>query len=268
MTTFLISVISIIVVAYFINKSKPKKSTSSKVKTSSSLKSETAKSTKTVENLLYKNKGIKIFDLKGMFYQKLNLNTDNREFSGFAKCEDNSHDKYAVGIYNGQNKLLGYTPKGNKRLNLSLKNWHNGKVLVWGYLRFDDYEKKWYGTVNIPVGYSSEELEKLELILKLKLENENQIRLKEKETDKYFEILNKHRKIKELSTDLNNPAEINYSFPKNLIPSISSHLEKEKNWDKLIELEKHQDLIDELNEKFKETTLRRKHTAKENVANN
>lgn len=138
--------------------------------------------------------------------------------------------------------------------------------MLWGYVHYDDYEKKWYGTVNIPVGYSSEYLEKFELILKLKIENENQIKQKEKETDKYFEILNKHQRIKKLSADINNPSEINYSFPKNLIPSISSHLEKEKNWDKLIELEKHQDLINELSEKFKKTTLRRIKTAKEKVS--
>ncbi len=251
-------------------KSNPTKSISSKARTSSSssssLKTTPTKSTKTKEDLLYKNKGIKVFDLKGMFHQKLNPNTDNGAFSGSARCEDNSHDKYAVGIYNEQNKLLGYTPKGNKRLNFSLNNWHNGKVTVWGNLRYDDFENKWYGTVNIPVGYSPEELEKLELILKLKLENENQIKLKEKETDKYFEILNKHQKIKELSTDLNNPAELYYSFPKNLVPSISSHLEKEKNWEKLVELEKHQDLINDLSEKYKEATLKRINTAKENVA--
>ncbi len=63
-----------------------------------------------------------------------------------------------------------------------------------------------------------------------------------------------------------NPEELYYSFPKNLIPSISSHLEKEKNWEKLIELEKYQDLINELSEKFKGTTLKRINFAKENMA--
>jgi hypothetical protein len=58
---------------------------------------------------------------------------------------------------------------------------------------------------------------------------------------------------------------LSYSFPRNLIPSISSHLEKEKNWEKLIELENHQDLINDLNTKFRETTLRRINIAKENV---
>lgn len=89
---------------------------------------------------------------------------------------------------------------------------------------------------------------------------------KSKSTEKYFEILNRYREIKQLLTDLKDPEELYYSLPKNLIPSISSHLEKEKNWKKLLELEKHQDLISDLSEKFKETTLKRIEKAKKNVA--
>lgn len=124
MITFLIIVIFIIVIAYLIGKTKTTKSTSTKSKTPS-LKTRPIKSKKNENSFLYKNTGIRVFDLKGMYYQKLNPNTDNGGFYGFAKCEDNTHDKYAVGIYNTQLKLLGYTTKRNKRLNLSLKEWHN-----------------------------------------------------------------------------------------------------------------------------------------------
>ncbi|EDM44633.1 hypothetical protein SCB49_13715 [unidentified eubacterium SCB49] len=266
MTTFISIVIIIIVVAYFIGKNKSTQSTTPKKKLNPSPKIVAKKSVNKEENLLYKQKGIKTFEVKGMFYQKLNPETDDGVFVGIAKCKNNSHDKYAVGIYNKQNKLLGYTPKGNKRLNFSLREWHSGTLTVWGHLRHDDYNDKWYGTVYLPIGYTLEQIEKLELVLKLKLENENQIRLKEKVTEKYFEILSKHRKISSLLADLKNPEELYYSFPRNLIPTISSHLEKEKNWEKLIELEKHQDLINDLSAKFKETTLRRISIAKENVA--
>jgi hypothetical protein len=266
MTEFIAVIIIIIVIAYFIGKNKSKKSTKLKPKKVSSSKLFKAKQRETEENLVYKKKGIKAFDMKGMFYQKLNPKTDNGEFIGFAKCENNSHDMYAVGIYNADNKLLGYTPKGNQRLNLSLKEWHSGKTVTWGNLRHDDYDDKWYGTAYIPVGFTLGQIEKLERILKLKRENEIEIRLKEKESKKFFEILNNHREISELLDDLKNPEELYYSFPKNLIPSISSHLEKEKNWEKLIELEKYQDLINQLSEKFKETTLKRINIAKENVA--
>lgn len=266
MTEFIAIIIIIIVIAYFIGKNKSKKSIKQQPNKVSSSKPSKVKRIETEENLLYKKKGIKAFDIKGMFYQKLNPETDNGEFIGFAKCENNSHDMYAVGIYNEDGKLLGYTPKGNKRLNLSLKEWHSGKTVTWGNLRHDDYDDKWYGTAYIPVGFTLGQIEKLERILKLKRENEIQIKLKEKETEKYFEILSKHREISKLLADIKNPEELFYSFPKNLIPSISSHLEKEKNWEKLIELEKYQDLINELSEKFKETTLKRINIAKENVA--
>lgn len=102
--------------------------------------------------------------------------------------------------------------------------------------------------------------------MSLKFDNQTQIKKKEKSTEKYFEILNRHREITKLLADLKNPEEFYYSFPKNLVPSISSHLEKEKNWEKLLELEKHQDLISELSEKFRETTLKRIEKAKKNVA--
>jgi hypothetical protein len=265
MTIFFIIVIFIILVGYFIGKSKPTKSSSGKTNNSTRVQKEVLDN-KVGENLLYKKKGIKTFDLKGMYYRKLDPTNDSGSFIGFAKCENNKHDTYAVGIYNEQNKLLGYTPKGNKRLNTSLTEWHKGRVPAWGFLRYDNYDKKWYGTVNFPIGYTLEQIEKVKNVLTLQCENELQIGKKEKQTERYFEILKRHQEIKKLLEDLKNPEEIYYSFPKNLIPTISNHLEKEKNWEKLIELEQHLDLINELSEKFKETTLRRINSAKANVA--
>jgi hypothetical protein len=268
MTEFILIIVIIIAIVYFIGKSKSEKT----VRTARTIihpKKSIEKPIEidlTEEKLLYKSKGIKTFDIKGMFYQNLNLQIHNCEFIGYAKTGSNSHDMYAVEIYNNENKLLGYTPKGNKRLNISLDEWHNGKIIVWGGLSHDDYDDKWYGNVNIPVGFSESQLEKVERVLNLKSENQNQINKKEKTTEKYFEILNRHREISNLLSELKNPKEFYYSFPKNIIPSISSHLEKEENWEKLLELEKHQDLISELSEKFKETTLKRIETARKNVA--
>ena len=266
MTEFIAIMIIIIVIAYLIGKNNLKKSIKQQPNKVSSSKPSKVKGIKTEENLLYKKKGIKVFDMKGMFYRKLNPKTDNGEFIGFANCENNSHDMYAVGIYNTDGKLLGYTPKGNKRLNLSLKEWNSGKTVTWGNLRYDDFNDKWYGTAYIPVGFTLGQIEKIEQILMLKNKNEILIKKKEKETEKYFEILINHQEIIKLLSDIKNPEGLSYSFPKNLIPSISSHLQKEKNWEKLIELEKYQDLINELSEKFKETTLKRISIAKENIA--
>ena len=271
MVEFIAVIIIIIVIAYFIGKNKSKKSSNVQRKVvpqKQNLSKNTNRIDITEEKILYKKKGIKTFDMKGMFYQNLNPKIHSGNFIGFAKCEDNSHDIYAVAIYNQNNELLGYTPKGNKRLNNSLNEWNNGKVPVWGGLSHDDYDDRWYGTVYITVGLTSEQIEKVERILKLKSDNQTQIKKKEKSTEKYFEILNRHREIKKLLTDLKNPEEFYYSFPKNLVPSISSHLEKEKNWEKLVELEKHQDLISELSEKFKETTLKRIEKAKKTLPNN
>lgn len=267
MTEFISIIAIIIAIAYFIGKNKSEKT----VKTTRAIVQPKTSIEKpieihlTEEKLLYKSKGIKAFDMKGMFYQNLNPQIHNGEFIGYAKTGSNSHDMYAVEIYNNENKLLGYTPKGNKRLNYSLDEWHNGKIIVWGGLSHDDYDDKWYGNVNIPVGFSENQLEKVERVLNLKSENQNQINKKEKTTEKYFEILNRHREISNLLSELKDPKEFYYSFPKNIIPSISSHVEKEKNWEKLLELEKHQDLIAELSEKFKETTLKRIEIAKKNV---
>jgi hypothetical protein len=168
MITFITIVIIIILVAYFVGKNKSTHSITQKKKHNPYSKVIAEKSVKKDENLLYKQKGIKTFEVKGMFYRNLKPATNDGGFDGIAKCENNSHDKYAVGIYNKQNKLLGYTPKGNKRLNFSLREWHNGTLTVWGHLGHDDYNDKWYGTVYLPIGYTPEQIEKLELILKLK----------------------------------------------------------------------------------------------------
>lgn len=268
MTQLIALVVIIIIIAYFIGKNKSKKIVVNQ-KTIIQPKEILEKPIEvnfTEEKLLYKTKGIKTFDLKGMYYQSLNPQNYNGSFIGYAKTGSNSHDMYAVEVYSNENKLLGYTPKGNRRLNMSLDEWHNGKIIVWGELSYDSYDDKWYGNVSIPVGFSANQLEKAEKILILKSENQNQINKKEKTTEKYFEILNRHREISNLLSELKNPKEFYYSFPKNIIPSVSSHLEKEKNWKKLLELEKHQDLISELSEKFKETTLRRIEIARKMLA--
>ncbi len=266
MTTILIISGIILFILFIIGKSKTTPS-STTTSTSYSTPKPTVKTNYKSEGpLLYKKKGIKSFEMKGMYYRDLNPKSHSGQFTGFAECEDNTHDMYAVGIYNGNNELLGYTPKGNKRLNTSLQEWNNGKVLVWGSLYYNDYEDRWSGLVYIPVGLTSAQLQKVEQILKLFTDNKEQIDKKEKSTEKYFEILERHKEIKKLLSELKNPKEFNYSSPKNLLPSISSYLEKEKKWEKLIMLEQYQDLISELNEKFRETTLKRIEKAKKNIA--
>ncbi len=187
------------------------------------------------EKLFYKLKGIKKFEMRGMYYQNLNPEIHCGAFTGFAQTDYNPYDIYAVEICNNHNELLGYTPIGNRRLSNSLNEWNNRKVFAFGWISHDDYDDRWNGSVYIPVGLTQEQVEKIKEVLKLKSDNQNQIDKKEKSTEKYFEILNRHQVIKQLIKDLNNPVGFYYSFPKNLIPSISNHLEKEKNWEKLLE---------------------------------
>jgi hypothetical protein len=263
MSTFLIIFGIIILVIFTIGKSKSGTSLNSD-RSSHSLSSKDENSQH--EGLpLYKKKGIKSFEMKGMYYRDLIPEIHSGAFKGFAQCEDNSHDMYAVAVYNDRNELLGYTPKGNRRLNNSLRQWNQCEVPVWGSLFYDDYNDRWNGHVNIPVGLTNEQIQKLQSALSLMEANQDQIRKKEKSTVKYFEILTRHRQIVDLLSDLDNPSEINYSFPKNLLPTISSHLEREKNWDKLVELGQYQDLISQLNDKFREATLNRIKKAKQNV---
>jgi len=264
MTTFLIIILIIIFSGFLLVKFQ---------NTNKPLKSDIKTSTKRTVNKrinqdateLYKKREIKWFELKGMFYSKLDPKSDIGYFVGYAQCEKNSHDKYAVAIYNQNNKLVGYTPKNNKRLSDSLNAWHNGKVLSWGFISHDDYDNSWNGSVNIPVGYSEDQLEKTKRILTLDTLNTSLISNKEKSTEKYFEILKNHKEIKSLLNDLKNPEEFRYGFPNNLIPSISLLLEKEKNWQKLIELESYDDLIEPLSDKLKQSTLNRIEKAKQNV---
>ena len=208
---------------------------------------------------LYKKRGIKTFEMKGMYYNNLSPETHTGEFIGTAFCEESIYDDYAVAIYNDNSELLGYTPKNNKRLSNSLSEWHNGEAPAWGRLFYNDYEDRWSGTVCISVGLSNEKQAKVCQVLKLI--SENQLLIKSKK--KYDTILNNHQEITRLLKTLSTPKELNYSFPKNLIPAISSYYEKEKKWDKLLALDEHQDLISELSERYKKATLKRIEKAKE-----
>ncbi|WP_339624557.1 hypothetical protein [uncultured Winogradskyella sp.] len=269
MAKLFIVVILIIVLAYFIGKNKTKTSCTKEDKSKQTTNTPQSKEQNQIpDKYLYKKIGIKECNMKGMFYQNLKPNIHSGIFYGFAKCEQTSHDQYAVGIYNFDNELLGYAPKGNKRLHNSIHAWNNRIAPAWGSLRYNDYKDEWYGHAEIAIGFNNEKTKQIECFLRLKNKNEELIRKQEKSTEKYFEILNNHSEIKTILSSLKEIVKLGYSFQTNLLPSISSHLEKEKNWKKLIELEKHTDLISELSEKFKQTTLRRIDKAKNIVENN
>ncbi len=106
---------------------------------------------------VYKKKGIKSFELKGISFNKPKK-SDIGPFKGFAVCEKSPYDDYAVAIYNSNNKKLGYAPKNRKLLHESLKMWHNGKVECWGEIEYNSDSGYWSGSVEIPVGLTEEEI--------------------------------------------------------------------------------------------------------------
>lgn len=113
---------------------------------------------------LYKRVGIKVFDIKGISFRGLTPESDKGKFYGYIEHEKgNPHDKYAIGVYNGNGKHLGYTPKGNVTLLNEIYE-AGGKIEAWGYLRHivDNYHNEEYlcGEVRVPIRISSSESEK------------------------------------------------------------------------------------------------------------
>jgi hypothetical protein len=213
---------------------------------------------------LYQKREIKSFSIVGTFYRKLNPN-EAGNFIGYVKCERNQHDKYAVAVFKNPNKHIGYTPKGNVKLSESISAWHSGQVLAWGNLRYEEYDQSWYGSINIPVGLTKTQIEKIKESFDL-LKKRELIQTKENiSKNEYFDLFDDHLKIKENLADLGNETGIYYEFSKKIIPSFSKQLESEKDWESLIKLENYKELITELNEKFANSTLNRIEKAKKNL---
>jgi hypothetical protein len=213
---------------------------------------------------LYQKKDIKNFAIVGTHYRKLNPK-EAGNFIGYVKCERNQHDKYAVAVYKDVNKHVGYTPKGNVKLSESIFAWHSGQVLAWGNLSYEEYDQSWYGTVYIPVGLTETQIEKIKESFDL-LKKRELIQNKENIlTSEYFDLLNDHLKIQENLADFGKDTGIYYEFSKKIIPSFSKQLEDEKDWESLIKLENYKELINELSEKFANSTLNRIEKAKKSL---
>lgn len=201
----------------------------------------------TSENLLYKDKVLRTFEIKGLNYSTLHKSLDG-EFIGFANCANNSHDQYAVEIITFDGVKLGYVPKGNKRLNESLKVWHNKKLFAWGNLRYDEYVNKWFGIVHIPAGYDEIEIEKIKAFYLLKLENKkllNDLENSKISNEHFFKILNNHKEITIILNTIINKNDLEYSLPYQSIQKFSKKMENEKDWKNLILLKEYEDLLAE-----------------------
>lgn len=264
MTTFLIIIVFLIFLGYIVGTFQNSKNVDNK----SDIKKNPKQSVKTENDLLYKKREIKSFSIKGTHFQKNVNSNDSGSFVGYVTNENNKHDKFAVAIYNNENKKIGFVPKGNQRLNESLKQWHNGKIFAWGNLTWDDYHNdwNWYDCiVKIPIGLKTEEIESIKRIFEFRNNNENILKNENISSEDYFSYLKNYYAITKEIDNLKRLDEFYEHFPKNLIPRISKQLEKEKEWKKLIELEQYSDLINDLSEKFKETTMARIDKAKQTL---
>lgn len=260
MGEILIIIIGLIVIIYFINSYINKEIVDDK-------KIIERKKTKTpIGDSTYKKRGVKDFNLKGIYFRNLSKEeyAKGKRFYGVAIPEYNEHDSYAVAIYDVNKIHLGFTPKGNKRLNNSITKWHNGIALAYGHIYYEKYHDEWIGSVHIPIGFSDEEYQKINDILVLDFDNQENFKIKDHTIEKYFEILENWNEVKTLISEVSD-FEYQPSFPKNIIPRISKKLEKEKQWDRLVELEKYSELINDLSKTYFDATLRRINLAKKEL---
>ncbi|MDQ2180471.1 HIRAN domain-containing protein [Marinifilum sp. D714] len=210
----------------------------------------------------YKNPGLKSFNIVGTYFRDNVNKSDLGNFIGYVKTEDNRHDRYAVAVYTQSGKQLGYTPKGNQRLNKSLSQWHYGKTFAWGSLGYDDYNQSWYGEVYIPIGLKGKENVAFQTILENKMKID-EFKGKELNTEESFQILDKALEALNCQNIVKKHFKFEYPLHKNFIPSLSSRLEKNKDWEQLIRLKKYNPLINELSESFRGASLRRIKKAEE-----
>ena len=215
------------------------------------------------EKLIYKSKGVKSFEMRGMYFRDLG-NKEVGKFLGTAICDYNEHDQSAVAIYNDSGVQLGFVPKGNKRLHDSIEKWHNSKVFAWGELLNEEYNgnTSWYGKVYIPVGYSENEISQIKEIFNLQERRKQILNSQNVSSEEYFSLLTDYRLISQYRKSLENIDGIDFDFPKTIIPSLSKQLEAEKDWNQLVMLEEFSDLIKLLNEKYANATLTRIEKAK------
>lgn len=259
----------IIFIAYMIYSSNKKRAAaaayfSQREKISKS-ESEVTKNNEGACKLLYKTKGIQSFDMVGMYYRNLSIN-EKGKFNGYAICDGNPHDKYAVAIYNDKGTHLGYIPQHNKRMHDSIVEWNAGKIFVWGELIAGEYknELSWHGSVNFPIGYSEEVIAQLKELLTLLRQNEDSLDKQDISMNEYFSILNNYRIIRQIYSSIENIIPIEITYPKSLIPTLARRLEAEKNWEQLAMLEEYSDLISLSAETFAKSTFKRIEIAKNN----
>jgi hypothetical protein len=209
---------------------------------------------------VYKTGGIKKVEIQEARYDR-SIN-DIEFFIGTASVHPNEYDKYNVDILNETGSRIGHI-ENNHHLSNSLKEWHNGTVFTFGKIQIpNDAGTSKKGIAFIPIALEESMVNNLKLALR-KLKKRHSI-LSEHSIPsiKYLKIIDDHKFISAILSQLGLTDEINTSLPKKIIPALSKQLEDEQDWDGLLKLEKYSDLIDELSERFAGTIYRRIGNAK------
>lgn len=208
---------------------------------------------------VYKAAGIKRLELKDV-PGDVSPSTINDLFTGEAVVGPGEHDKYNVDIFDEQGVFLGRIVK-NRRLSHSLSAWHGGRRFVFGRI-VNGGDGPRHGTVFVPAGFEEKQIEWLKNVFEKLRKRHDILSTPVVSSQEYLEILDDHKYISSVLFDLGIFDEIDISLSKKIIPALSRQLEGEQDWDGLVKLEQHSDLIDELSERFAGTTYRRISKAK------
>ena len=92
------------------------------------------------------------------------------------------------------------------------------RIIVWGNLRFDEYYKRWFGFVNIPVGLDETQIKLIENFISLNHLNQKLLSKKEFSILEYFQILENHNTIISYLDKIEKREELEYNFPRIIIP--------------------------------------------------
>lgn len=219
------------------------------------------------QKTVFKNKGIKNYIIVGVKYYCNDINMDPNIY-GYVKTENNKHDKYAVCIYNHDNSKIGYVPKGNFRLNNSLNEWHDGKLISWGQVWFDNYSKNWHGNIYIPLTFNESDISDLKIIFDLLIKRRDYLNNKIINNNQYIELLDDElliTKILHENKEINISEGINFHLSKKILPAFCKKLEDEKDWETIIKLEKYKEIIDLLSDRYKNSIYNKIELAKKKL---
>lgn len=208
---------------------------------------------------IYKTAGIKRLELKDV-PGDVSPSTIDDLFIGEALVNPGEHDKYNVDVFDEQGVFLGRIGK-NKRLNYSLSAWHGGRQFVFGRL-VNEADGTRLGTVFVPAGIDEKHIERLQNVFEKLRKRHDILSTPVVSSQEYLEILDDHKYMSSVLFDLGIFDEIDITLSRKIIPALSKQLEEEQDWDGLVKLEQHSDLIDELSERFAGTTYRRISKAK------